>query len=383
MPWKDVTRMEQKLEMVERWKSGLYTKVELAELSGVSRPTLDKWIERYETEGRKGLKDRSRRPHRSPHAIDEGVAERILALKGAHGSWGPRKLLDHLNNTEPEQSWPAASTVGELLDRHGLVRKRRKRRPGAERGRFVEEPPKSGEMMTADYKGEFLMGNGRYCYPLTIFDPVSRYSYAIDGHSAIDHLKARRSFRQVFERYGLPKWIKTDNGVPFSMPMALGGLSRLSVWWIKLGIEPVRIAKGSPWQNGRHERMHRTLKAETTRPSEWNLRGQQQSFDRFRTSYNEERPHEALGGLAPTTALCASPRPYPSRMPSVEYPGHFEVRKVSSSGHVKFRNHEWFVSVTLSGERVGLEEIDDEVWVIRFSTVELGRLDLRSKLLVR
>lgn len=380
MPWKDVTRMDSKVEMIERWESGLYGKIELARMYGVSRPTVDKWIGRYEAKGIEGLKDRSRRPKSSPKAISDEVAARVIRLKQEHSHWGPRKLLDWLERNEPGQSWPAASTIGELLDRHGLVTKRRKRRNYSDRPNEIAEAVESGEMMTADYKGEFRLGNGLYCYPLTIGDPVSRFSYAIDAHASTNFSDAQKVFKRIFREYGLPRWIKSDNGGPFSSP-AIGGISRLSVWWIKLGIEPVRIDKGAPWQNGRHERMHRTLKAETTRPPEKNLKAQQSSFDRFRLSYNEERPHEALGGEVPCDRLILSGRSFPRRTPTPEYPAHFEVRKVHSSGCIKLRGQLMFISEVLEGEYLGLEEIDDDIWSVQLSTTELARWDLRREVL--
>lgn len=382
MPWRDVTRMEQKLEMIEKWRSGMYRKGELAEISGVSRPTLNKWIARYELEGEKGLEDRSRRPKTSPNATSEEVVERLVRLKRANPERGPNKLRAWLINDEPEQKWPSASTIGTYLDRHGLVQKRRKRNRRSEGSGELVEPFSSGEMMTADYKGEFRVGNGQYCYPLTIFDPVSRYAYAVDGHDSTSFANARKSFERVFREYGLPRWIKTDNGVPFSMAGSIRGISRLSVWWIKLGIEPVRIRKGCPWQNGRHERMHRTLKAHTTRPPQADLLAQQRSFEEFLEDYNHDRPHEALEGQVPSSLLLHSERAYPRRVPSVEYPGHFEVRKVHSSGMIKLKGQETFLSEVLAGEFVGLEEIDESVWSVRFSTIELGRWDLRRGVFV-
>lgn len=382
MPWKDVTRMEQKQEMIEKWKSGLYSKMELSRMLGVSRPTLDKWICRYESQGIAGLEDRSTRPKKSPQRIDDEVAARLLDLKRTETNWGPAKILDWLNKNEPQQSWPAVSTVGDLLARHGLVEKRRKRRrvAGGSAG-VVSESLSSGEMMTVDYKGEFRLGNGKYCYPLTICDPVSRYTYAIDGHDGTKFRKAKKSFERVFSEYGFPRWIKSDNGGPFSSP-AIGGISRLSIWWIKLEIEPIRIPKGSPWQNGRHERMHKTLKQETTRPPQKNMKGQQRCFDRFKKSYNEDRPHEALDGDVPSEHLKRSGRPYPSRIPAVEYPYHFEVRKVHPNGQIKLHNQVVFLSEVLVGEYVGLEEVDDDVWSIYFSNFELGRWSLREGVVV-
>lgn len=378
MPWKEVSTMDQKLEMIRKWNSGMYTKVELAEWSGVSRQTVDKWIIRYQREGVSGLEERSRRPKTSPQSIDEAVAERLLELKRSNMEMGPPKMLAWLKKREPEHDWPVASTIGSLLDRHGLVEKRRKRRR-TNRGSMpvVPELLRSGQMMTADYKGEFRLGNGKYCYPLTICDPVSRYVYAVDAHDGTIFKQAKRSFERVFREYGLPTWLKTDNGGPFSSP-GLAGISRLSIWWIKLGITPVRIRKSSPWQNGRHERMHKTLKKHTARPPQKNKKAQQERFDRFIRNFNEDRPHEGLDGDFPIEHLERSNRPYPSRIPALLYPDHFEVRKVHPNGQIKLHGQLVFLSEVLVGEYVGLEEIDDDIWSIYFSDFELGRWNVRE-----
>lgn len=379
MPWKEGTKVDERRRMMELWESGLYAKVELAGMFGVSRPTLDLWIGRYEEEGASGLIDRAPMARHCPHRTDEKIVRRIVKAKEAKPRWGPKKLMSWLGKKYPRTEWPAASTAGEILDRHGLVETRRKRRARIVLRRPEQiDPSESGEMMSADHKGQFRLGNGELCYPLTINDPVSRYSYAITALDSTSIAEAQPVFERVFGEYGIPQWMKTDNGGPFCSSLALGGLSRLTVWWIKLGIHPMRIHRGCPWENGAHERGHRTLKAETTRPPAGTRREQQRWFDRFRHEYNHERPHEALGGRAPITALKPCPRPFPSRTPVVEYPGHFEVRSVRSDGRIKFRGGYLFVADALVGERVGLEETDDGIWSVSFSFMELARYDART-----
>ncbi len=234
------------------------------------------------------------------------------------------------------------------------------------------------DVWSADYKGHFRMGNRRYCYPLTVKDGYSRYVLGCRGLSSTASGEAKPVFRRVFEEFGLPWRILTDNGSPFATT-AIGRLSRLSVWWIRLGIEPVLIEPGHPEQNPRHERMHRTLKAETARPPKSSLRAQQRAFDRFLEEYNEERPHQALGGETPADVYELSPRAYPAKLPVIEYPGHYEVRYVSSNGGVKWHNDFVFISRVLIGEYVGFEEIDDGIWSLYFGSVELGRFDERQR----
>jgi len=223
------------------------------------------------------------------------------------------------------------------------------------------------------------MGNGRYVFPVTINDPVSRYIYAIDGATSTSEREARLCFERVFREHGVPLSIGSDNGGPFSCSRALAGLSRLSAWWIKLGITPVRIHRGCPWENGVHERMHKTLKAETARPPEANMRRQQKRFDEFRSEFNHVRPHDSLDGRRPAERLKRCPKPYPGANPIVEYPGHFETRSVHSGGVIKWEGSLVFLSETLSGERVGLVEIDDGIWSVFFNPIELGRFDQRSR----
>lgn len=380
MPFRETTRMDERRELLEKWKSNKYSIKELAEQYGVSRPTVYTWIARYEECGEAGLIDRPPIPRSCPHRTPAEIAEAIVRVKHAHPTWGPGKVIDLLAIEQPTIAWPAASTAGAILGAAGLVRRRRTTRtPKINVRRGPIEATESGEMMTVDHKGQFRMGNGRYVFPVTINDPVSRFIYAIDGATSTSEQEARPSFERVFREHGVPLFIGSDNGGPFSCSRALAGLSRLAVWWIKLGITPIRIHPGCPWENGVHERMHKTLKAETARPPQANIRKQQARFDEFRAEFNCVRPHESLDGRRPAERLKSSSRVYPRANPPVEYPGHFETRSVRGGGVIKWQGRLLFVSETLVGERIGLVEIDDGVWSMFFNHIELGRYDQRSR----
>ena len=379
MPWKEATKMSEREELMRKWNSKLYTVSELAEQFGVSRPSVYLRIERSKADEGSGLEDRTSAPKSCPHRTEASIAARLIEAKHKHPNWGPQKLIQLLRRDEPELAWPAPSTAGRILEAEGLVRKRRRVRRQTIAYTGPLHANESGEMMTADHKGEFRLGNRQYCYPITINEPVSRFVYAIDGARSTSFEEARPSFERVFVEHGIPSFMGSDRGGPFCCTRALAGLSRLTVWWIKLGITPVRTRPASPWENGIHERMHKTLKAETTRPPAANMNGQQKKFDRFREEFNNVRPHESLDGQAPSTLLRPCKRPYPPRMPAVEYPGHYEVRRVRPSGEIKWQGRRVFVSETLAGEPLGLEQIDDGVWAICFASVELGRYDERTK----
>lgn len=379
MPWKETTKMTERARLMEKWNSKLYSVSELAEEFGVSRPTVYQWIERYRREGDKGLIDRPSVPKSCPHKTNEQIAEQIVQAKMQHLGWGPAKLIDLLRAVKPDVEWPSATAAGRILEERGLVKKRRARRTGVIRHGQQLEASESGQMMTADHKGQIRMGNGKYCYPVTINEPVSRYIYAIDGKDSTSYEHARSTFERVFREYGIPYLIGTDNGSPFCCSRALAGLSRMAVWWIKLRIMPLTIHKGCPWENGIHERMHRTLKEATARPPGLNKQQQQQRFAAFRYEFNHVRPHASLGGRTPASMLQPCKRSYPERVPSVEYPLHYETRSVRSKGSIRWKGDTLFVSQSLINERVGLVEIDDGVWSLYFSNIELGRWDERTK----
>jgi putative transposase len=380
MPWSETTQMS-RFRFVGDLESCLYEMTELCEKYGISRKTGYKWAERYGSEGTEGLKDRSRAPKRRPTQTPREVAERLVQLRRQHPTWGARKLLAWLEKHEGERAWPAASTIGGILKREGLVlpsRRRRSDRPSSS-ARIRTEATEANRVWTSDYKGQFRTGDGRLCYPLTVVDSFSRFVLVIHGFASVAGDLAWSAFERAFRQYGLPEVLRTDNGSPFASSRALAGLSRLSVRWLKLGIRVERTEPAHPEQNGRHEQMHRILKAETTRPPAADSSSQQESFDRFRREYNEDRPHEALGQRPPNELYQGSPRPYPERLPALEYPGHYEVRSVHPGGEIKWQGRYLFLSEALGGERIGLEEYDDGLWAVYFAGHPLARFDERER----
>ena len=379
MPWCETSPMEQRLEFVQEYATELFTMTELAAQYGISRKTGYKWVAEYEAHGADGLGDRSRRPHHSPQATAAALKEAVLALRRRHPRWGATKLLAVAARRDPHAAWPSRSTVCTWLTDHGLVTagRRRVRSPHAPASPL---PPitAANQVWTTDFKGEFRTGDGVYCYPLTLRDGFSRFVLRCDGLRGRTVMDTQRRFAQAFAEYGLPARIRSDNGGPFASP-GLGGLSTLSVWWIRLGIVPERIAPGHPEQNGSHEQFHRVLKAETARPPAANRTAQQQRFRRFVREYNEERPHEALNNQPPASRYAPSARALPTRVPPVEYPGHLEVRLVSRNGCVSWKNAPLFVATPLAGESVAFEEIDDGVWTLHFASVALARYDERHR----
>lgn len=381
MPWRETSPMEQRLEFIREYETELFTMTELAAQYGISRKTAYKWLERYHAEGAPGLVDHSRRPREHPNATDPELVEALVAVRRRHPRWGPKKLLAVGRRNDPAASWPARATVAALLKRHGLiVPRRRSPHPPNVTGGTVTPATRPNEVWTTDFKGEFRTGDGVYCYPLTLRDGFSRFVLRCDGFLGRTTEATRRRFDRAFRDYGLPDRIRSDNGGPFASP-GLAGLSQLSVWWIRLGIIPERIAPGHPEQNGSHEQFHSVLKAETARPPAPNCTAQQQRFRRFCRVYNEQRPHEALSDQAPASRYESSRRPLPARVPPVDYPGHMEVRLVSSNGCISWKSEPLFVATPLAGEHVALEEVDDGVWTLHFATVPLARYDERRRTL--
>ena len=378
MPFATTDPHMERARLVAAFEDGLYSITELAVRFGVSRPTVYKWVSRYHKGGAEALADRSRAPNRSPQQTPPEVEALIVGARRAHPTWGPRKLLPYLARRHPEVSrWPAASTAGSILRRHGLTRTRRPRRIPKHPGTSPLDVAAPNEVWTADFKGQFKTGDGAYCYPLTVCDAHSRFVLACDGLPSVEQYGTHRQFERLFHTYGLPEAIRTDNGVPFAT-QAICGLSRLSVWWLKLGISHDRIAPGQPQQNGRHERMHKTLKAETARPPERDMVRQQARFDEWRAEFNGERPHEALDYATPASISTPSRREMPTTLPEPEYPGHFETRWVSRCGTYKWRGRQLFVSQALGHEWIGFEEVADGVWSVWFYDRVLARLDERD-----
>jgi transposase InsO family protein len=305
------------------------------------------------------------------------MVELLLEERRLHPRWGPKKLIRRLSGRYPEESWPAVSTGGEILKRHGLVQGRPRRRPLEHPGRSLWQVSQPNDLWTVDFKGQFRTGDAAYCYPLTVADSLSRYLLGCRALSSTETKPTRDSFERLFRQYGLPRAIRSDNGTPFAST-AIGRLSKLSVWWIRLGILPQLIQPAHPEQNGSHERMHRTLKQETTRPPEANRATQQKRFDRFREEYNQDRPHEALGQETPASLYHPSPRPYPARLEEPQYPGHFEVRRVGSSGCISWKGKALHLTSTLTGEHVALEETEEGIRSLYFGALLLGRLDEKT-----
>jgi len=370
--------MDQRVQFIADYQRDVFDVADLARRYGISRKTAYKWLDRYEASGPAGLVDRSRRPRQSPHATPDRVVAALLDVRRHHPSWGAKKLLKVVATREPTWTLPARSTVCDLLDRAGLITTTRRRPVPAHPARPLTPMTAPNGTWTADFKGQFKTRNGVYCYPLTIVDGYSRYLLACHGLLSTAIAGARPVFLRLFQEYGLPGIIRTDNGVPFATT-ALGRLSTLSVWWIRLGILPELIAPASPQQNGRHERMHRTRKAEATRPPSGTLRAQQVRFNRFRQEYNYDRPHEALDQETPAEHYLPSPRELPRHLPPLEYPGHFEVRLVSRNSGIRWKKRWVCVTHTLAGEYVGLEEVGDGLWDVYFGPLKLGRMDERRQ----
>ena len=318
MPWKECNRMDERLRFVARLLDGEKMAVVCREF-GISRKTGYKIFNRYKDEGLSGLEDRARSPYRHPNKLPFQVETVILRIKREHTSWGAPKIREKLAKAYPMISLPAASTIHAVLDRHGLVKRRKRRRYKAQ-GTQLSHARSPNALWCADYKGQFRLGNRHYCYPLTITDYRSRYLLACEGLESTQEAGAFPVFERTFKEFGLPAAIRTDNGVPFASPHALFGLSRLSVWWLRLGIAIERIKPGHPQQNGRHERMHLTLKKETTKPPGYNFLQQQDRFDAFIEGYNNDRPHQALGGQYPGEVYTPSAREYHHpRFPSTRF----------------------------------------------------------------
>ncbi len=371
----------ERMRLIEAYRSGCYRVSELADRFHVSRPTVYKWLGRYDSGGAPALLERSHARRHQAGATPPEIEALLLDFRRAHPTWGARKAIHFFERERPDVQLPAPSTVGALYSRHGLTRHRRPRRQPVHPGSSPLHAEAPNDLWTADFKGQFKTGDGRYCYTLTVCDAYSRYILDCRAMPEIRSQATAERFEHLFGVHGLPAAIRTDNGVPFVAP-ALHGLSRLSVGWIKLGIGHQRIDPGRPQQNGRHERMHRTLKAETTRPPGANAAHQQRRFDTWRAEFNAVRPHEALDGATPASRYSSSSRPAPAVVPEATYPGYAEHRLVSTGGVVKFHGRDLFLARALAGETVALEEIDDGLWDVLFYDVLLARYNQRAGVLV-
>jgi putative transposase len=374
MPWKDTSVQEERFRFVEDWRSGGWDLAALCRSYEVTRKTGYKWIARYQADGLGGLCDLSRAPRHHPNAISPEMEDRVIAVRERYPFWGPRKIRAWLGREEPEVELPAVSTIGALLKQNGLTVPRKRRRSARPNSEPLAHALGPNLVWCADFKGWFRTGDGARIDPLTISDAYSRYLLRCQAVRAADFAHSKPVFEAAFREYGLPERVRTDNGAPFGSN-GESGLTGLTVWWIKLGIQPERIQPGQPQQNGRHERMHRTLKQATASPPAANRRRQQERFDEFRREYNEQRPHEALGQVPPAQLYVCSSRPCPARVPEVGYPGSWQVRRVFDGGQIRWRHVKIFVAKALVGEPVGLEQIDEGFWRVWFATYEVGVLD--------
>ena len=370
MPFVGLSTMDQKVRLISDHLAGCFSIVELAQKYGISRPTVYKWIGRYDREGAEGLKERSRAPRNCSHRISEEVVAAIVALRERKG-WGAKKLLKILSSRYAEDQLPARSTCCEILKRHGLVQKRRRRRQVEHPGNQAEAATAPNQIWSADFKGQFKTRDGRYCYPLTVADNYSRYLLGCEALRSTRINEAKPVFLRLFRKFGLPECILTDNGPPFAA-YSLGRLSQLSAWWIQLGIRPRLIEPGKPQQNGRHERFHRTLKDRTARPPAGSRGAQQRRFNQFQVEYNEERPHEALGLETPASCYRPSRREMPKRLPPLTYPEHWESRKVAHNRSMKWHGQRVHVSSPCAGLHIGLEEVHNSIWHVYLGPVRLG-----------
>jgi putative transposase len=376
MPWKKRSHLDERMSFISRMQSGEKV-TDLSKEYGISRKTAYKFINRYSKLGPSGLHDVSRRPHHSPNQTPEEIKGLILSTKQDRPTWGAGKIREWLMRKNPDLKIPSRFTVHEILNRYDLVSHRRQGRR-RDASSFFQTPlttsTRANEVWCVDFKGQFQLGNHRYCYPLTISDHFSRYVIACESLEDTKGAGALPAFEAAFEEYGMPDAILSDNGAPFASGGLLG-LSRLSVWWMRLGIKLHRIVPGHPEQNGRHERMHLTLKLETTRPAAGNFLQQQEKFDNFREVFNRERPHEALEMKVPADFYQSSGRPFPKELPELQYPLHDSTKRVGGNGTLKFGKLAFHLGDALSYQSVGIREEDAGLWRVSFMDLDLGLFD--------
>jgi len=376
MPWKESVLMDERLKFVARLLQG-DKMAELCREFGISRKTGYKFWERYKKIGFHGLNDRLRRPKRYANQLPMQIEKEILRIKRNKSSWGAPKIREILKRKYPEVRTPAQSTIHCILDRYGLVKRRRRKRFKAS-GTMLRESNHPNDLWCTDYKGEFMLGNRSYCYPLTITDHSSRFLLACEALDSNREMDAFHVFERTFKEYGLPNRIRSDNGVPFSSSQALFGLSKLSVWWLRLGIAIERIKPGNPQENGRHERMHLTLKKEATKPPGENFLQQQETFDRFIEDFNHQRPHQALQMRYPGEVYQPSPRPYQG-LPPLSYPFHDRTITVTCCGRICVQGMKVSLSHVFAGQDIGIKEVSDGIWLVSFMEYDLGYFDRNNK----
>jgi len=373
MPWKACKPMDERLKFVARLLDG-EKMAGLCREFGISRKTGYKIQRRYNDCGLEALTDRSRRPYRQANQLPFQIEKLIVSLKQEKPTWGAPKIRERLRRLHPDVHLPAISTVHAVLDRHGLVKPRSRRRRELREGTPLSQAREPNDLWCADYKGEFMLADRRYCYPLTVTDFASRYIFACEALSTTKEAYAFTVFERLFKEFGLPGAIRTDNGVPFASPNALFNLSKLSVWWLRLGIEIERIKPGCPQQNGRHERMHLTLKLETTKPAGANFLQQQAKFDDFIDCYNEERPHQAIAMRSPAELYRPSTRLYRG-LPELDYPLHDKTIAVTTCGRICYKQRKINLSTVFAGQKVGIRQTDDRIWLVSFMHYDLGYFD--------
>ena len=382
MPWKETTTMEQKIEFICEWRTGKYTITELCKGFKISRPTAYKLINRFENQGYEGLKESSRAPRKHPNATKENIVESILKLKAKHKLWGAKKIQTLLFKEFTKQEVPSVVTVHNILKKNGLVcpqKRLRRVKPVYP----IFDPKYCNEVWSADYKGKFLMGNKIYCHPLTIADSKSRFVFTAKGHYKENLKSAKAEFKRVFRTYGIPKQIHTDNGSPFGSVRAIQRYTQLSYWFIELGISPVFSDPAHPEQNGRHERMHRDLKAACAKPSAYDLKAQQRRLNHFVKEYNHIRPHEALEMKTPADIHHFSTRPFPEKILNFDYDSNFKVIKVTQNGAMRWKSYYWvYLTRALKGKYVGIQQQGNGIWKVFYRNVFLGFFnenELRNK----
>ena len=380
MPWKESSVMDERLRFVARLLEG-EAMTDVCRSFGISRKTGYKIFNRYKEHGLAALDDRSRRPMRYANQLPFQVENLIVEIKRGKPSWGARKIREILvKRLDGNVRVPAKSTVHAVLDRHGLVKRTSNRRRNKAMGTALSAVNQPNALWCADFKGEFKLGNRQYCYPLTVTDQASRSILMCEALESTKEATAFTAFERLFAERGLPDAIRTDNGLPFASPNGLYNLSKLSVWWLRLGIAIERIKPGKPTQNGRHERMHLTLKKEACRPARMNTLQQQARFDEFVSEFNDERPHEALDMKVPSAVYEASSRPYQG-LPEIEYPLHDRDILVTACGRICMYRKKINISSVLAGQRLGIKEVDDGIWLVSFMSHDLGYIDLEQKTL--
>jgi len=382
MPWKETTAMDQKIEFICEWRTSKYTISELCKSFAISRPTGYRLIDQFEKYGYEGLRKQSKAPRKHPNATKDIIIKSILELKAKYPRWGAKKIEKLLFNDFLEEEIPSYITIHNILKKNGLVcpqKRLRRVKPCFP----IFDPKECNEVWSADYKGKFLMGNKKYCHPLTIADSKSRFVFAAKGHYREDFRSAKAEFAKVFRKYGLPTQMHTDNGSPFGSVQAIQRYTKLSYWFIEIGVLPVFSDPAHPEQNGRHERMHRDLKAACVKPAAYDLKSQQRLLNKFIKEYNTIRPHEALGMETPLSQHDFSTRPFPEKILSYDYPPNMKVMKVTQNGAMRWGAYFWvYMSQNLASKYVGAEHIGNDIWKVYYRNVFLGYFnenELRTK----